>query len=185
MHKLRLALVLPVVQCIGAAFLLRWGYNDRIYDTPPAHLICRGLNAPALLFRFMNPIALGEKYDWLPRSMLGFDTSDLFFLVGVVVVWYLVGHALDHRQTVTGAKRRSLATALIVNVVLIVLGVLFLLGAQYAFARQLVYYPYSHIRAVLLLAWGLGLTFFSIRGLIRDFVKPVALRRRDSGVGGA
>jgi len=100
LHKLRWTWALPITQSLVAASLLQWGYSvpaprgSELY-VPTARLICRGLNAPALIFRMFDPIRYGPEFDWIPRSTLGFDSDDLFFLVGVIVVWYIAGRSLD------------------------------------------------------------------------------------------
>lgn len=139
MAKNRLGLPLAAIQLVVAAILLQLGYRAPLLHgselyVPTERLICLGLNAPARLFKFLDPIYWGEKFDWLPRSMFGFYVDDLFFLAGVIIVWYLVGRALDRTRALrtTGGSR----IALVIDILLLALGVIFLFGG-----RQEMMYP--------------------------------------------
>lgn len=172
MHKLKLALVLPIIQLAIAATLLQWGYRapvprgSELY-VPTVRLICRGLNAPALLFRMLNPIGLGPAFDWVPRSMLGFDTDDLFFLVGVIIVWCLVGRALDQRRTSTTAARSRMATVLIMCLLLMAVGGLLLWLALHDLQHPGYENLDPPVGAFLTLMWSASLVVLSGKGLLR------------------
>jgi hypothetical protein len=172
MRKLKLAWFLPVIQFVIAAILLQWGYRapvprgSELY-VPPSRLICLGLDAPALLFRLLDPVPWGPEFDWIPRSILGFDTDDLFFLVGVIVVWYLAGRALDHLWTPRTAKRGSMAIVFVKCSLLLAAGViLFFFGLQ-QLGPHPPNYPAPTVGAVLTLMWSVALIFLSGKGLVR------------------
>jgi len=176
MRKLRLALVLPITQFVIATILLKWGDRTvppgKVMYVHTARLICWGLNAPALLFRFLNPIGWGPMWDGLPRSILGFDTDDLFFLLGVIVVWYFVGRALDRRPASEKVAPRGTVTVATLMVCFVVLA----LGGLLSFAgvHDLVHpssnNPYHSVRGLLTLIWSVSLIFLSVRWLLGWFV---------------
>ena len=167
MRKLKLAMVLPIILFAVAALLLQFaGPRDFYVSTP--RLICWGLNAPALLFRTLNPIGWGPTFGWLPRSVLGFDTDDLFFLAGVIFVWYFVGRAIDRQGGSKPKARPRTATALIVHTLLLAVGgLLFYLGLrdfQDPTFGNLGHRPY---RGILTFLWSGNLIFLSGRALVR------------------
>jgi hypothetical protein len=171
MRKLKLAGVLPIMQFVIAASLLQYGYRASVahgteFYVPTARLICLGLNAPAMLFMHLNPTSWGEAFDFLPRSVLGFDTDDLFFLLGVVVVWYFVGRAVDQRQFSRTAGKRRIMAPLTACPLLLALG-----GLLFHWGQQNLKNPYDNpdppFGAVLMLAWAVSLIFFSGRWLVR------------------
>ncbi len=177
MLKLRLAIVLPIIQFVFAVILLQLEYQATVpMYVPTARLICRGLNAPAALFNALDPIEWGMAPSWLPHSVFGFDTGDLFFLAGVIVVWYLVGRALDQRRAFKAAGRRQVVTAWIVYPLLLTLGgFLLFAGLQDFRLPQFSNLGYRPERAILTLIWAAGLIFVSGRGLAG------AIRRRIRG----
>src|SRR5262249_129897 len=100
------------------------------HNVPTVRLVCMGLNAPALFFKGLDPLLWSEAWDWgWPRSVLGFDTGDLFFLFGVAVVWTLCGFALDHRSRVRAPKSPTKAIAAIGYAILGGIGAILFVGA--------------------------------------------------------
>jgi hypothetical protein len=68
-----------------------------------------------------------ERVDRRPPSILGFGAGDLFFLAGVVLLWYLVGRALDRRKS--PPQGRMKISQMLLNLFVIVWGVcLFFFG---------------------------------------------------------
>jgi len=177
MLRFRLALLLPVLQFVLAAILLQWGYRapvprgSELY-VPTVRLICRGLNAPALLFRLLDPISWGSEFDWIPRSVLGFDTDDVFFLLGVIIVWYFAGRSLDQRWTSGMAGRSGIATVLATCVLLLALGGLLSLAGLHDLGPNRPNNPGPPIGAVLTLMWSVTLIFLSGRRLVQA-IRPV------------
>jgi hypothetical protein len=179
-RELKLSLVLPVVQVAIAAALLEWAYRAtyprgvELY-VPTGRLICLGLNAPARLFRFADPTQWESTPAWVPRSLFGFSTDDLFLLAGVAVVWFLVGLALDHRHDLDTMGGRKKALGLVVSPLLLALGGLLFYGAL----RELG--PNNNnvnapIGGILTLMWALSLIFFPGKWLVN------AIFRADRGL---
>ena len=169
---MKLAVVLPFVQFAVAAILLRSGYRQ----------ICYGLSAPALLFKFLDPVGWGPTFRRLPQSVLGFDTDDCFFLIGVIVVWYFVGRVLDGRRKSKTSRAHGRGTVLIVFPLLLVLGgllfpfgLLELIGPQH-FRNA----GHLHESGLLTLTWSVSLIFVSVRGLLRA-IRLGLSNARDSG----
>lgn len=164
MRKLRLAALLPIFQVVLAAILLQWAVPPNFYWSEPV-LICQGLNAPALLF-----VALTR---WPPIAELaggrvrGTSINDIFFLLGVVVVWYFVGRALDRkrgsRQQKQSGAPKSVAAYLVILAAAGILLYLALLDFQNPNFDSWHHFPE---RAVLTLAWSTTLAFISARGLL-------------------
>jgi hypothetical protein len=179
-RKLRLAWVLPIIQVLVASILMEWskrahGPRRVEYYVPTSWLICRGLNAPALLFRFLNPRMWVPTWDWVPRSVLDFDVDRVFFVVGVAVVWYLVGRGLDQRGISKTAGRHGVATAFIVYPLLLVLGVLLLYGGLRDLMNPIT--PYAPVGASLMLIWSAVLILLSGRGLARAIASSLDKHR--------
>jgi hypothetical protein len=171
MRKLRFTWFLPAIQFVIATILLQWGYRAPVSRgsemyVPTGQLICKGLNAPALLFRFLDPIPWGPKFDWIPRSILGFYTDDLFFLAGVIVVWYIVGRALDHRRTSRRARQSSVAIALVRCSLLLALGVILFFAGLRDLGPRRSNNPAPPVGAILTLVWSIALIFGSGRRLV-------------------
>ena len=127
MWQLRLTVVLTLGQVLLAAFLLLHSNGrgpearkfDTVYVSTPV-LVCEGINAPALVFKLLG-ILFPEKIDQPPRELLpGLTPVTLFFLVGVAVLWFSVGRALENR----GPFTRPLAARTISSKLLFVLLVL-------------------------------------------------------------
>src|SRR5579862_6774943 len=106
--KLRLSWILPLVQLPLAIFLLALGERSSHsaevtrmhYDTPylaTPTLICKGINAPAGLLAITS--GLFNRVDHAPPTIFGFTLDYVFFLIGVVILWCIVGSALDERQS--------------------------------------------------------------------------------------
>lgn len=177
MQKLRFALLLPVIQAVVALGLIEWGEQTpgpRGADSfvPTAWLVCRGLNAPALLFRSLWAPTLDSPL----RLIVGLDTSDFLFLLGVIVVWYFVGRALDQRSTLTPVGGRAVASAVTVHLLLLALGGLLLFVALHDFEYQVT--SLAPVGAFLILLWSVSLLFLSGRGLLKAVRQTLVLTRR-------
>ncbi len=174
MRKVRLAVVLPIVQFAAAAILLQWARRVPVppgsaFYVPNVRLICDGLNAPALLF---GALAIFGSYT---SSFLGFPTSDLLFLVGVIIVWYIVGRVLDRRRNSKAAPQRGIATALVMYPLLLMLGSLLLFLGVYGLGPHRPNIADPPVGAFLTLMWSGTLIFLSGRGLVRA-IRPAPRR---------
>ena len=165
MHSLKFANILPVVQFFLAVTLLvlaRGTPEPRGLDTPylsTAALVCYGLNAPALLVKFvgMLVVVLTNR----PMSIHTWGIEDVWFLGGVVIVWYLIGRTLDRFRSLGGPQepRKLSSGEIIVNLLLFLLGSYFFYLAIDAF---LVFGKWNNPKGnitegVLFLAWSLTL----------------------------
>lgn len=165
MRKLKMAFVLPMFQVVLAAILLRWAGPADFY-VPTSKLICWGLNAPALLFRVQA--GWGPISAWVPGSILGVDTSDLFFLVGVTVVWYLVGRALDRRGVPQTEGRHAMVVNVAAHCCLLMLGgFLFYAGLQDFWNPNYGGFGIRPERGILMFLWSGSLIFLSGRTLVQ------------------
>jgi hypothetical protein len=101
MRQLRWRVILPVVQilvAIGLSHLARPARRPAGSHTPylsTARAVCEGLNAPALLFRNEADMLIPIQIDHPPPSIVGFYLSELAFLLGVGILWFLVGFEFD------------------------------------------------------------------------------------------
>jgi len=94
MRKLKFAIVLPLIQVLVAVVLLLQA--DRTHGPggvdyhyfPPAWLICKGLNAPAMLLL----VPFGGTWYFVPQIPI---VGRALFLISVAIVWYFVGRLLD------------------------------------------------------------------------------------------
>jgi len=179
MRSMKLAVVLPTFQFMVAAILLLPQYRTAAtFHVTTDRLICLGLNAPALFFRLLDPIGWGPAFWGLPRSILGYDTDDCFFLMGVIVVWYLVGRALDHRRTSEVARRPRLVVVLTAYPFLLALGgLLFVLGVAGFQEPQFSNFGHRPEREILTLMWSVSLIFFSVRGIVKAIVYGSAAKQ--------
>ena len=177
MPRLKLALVLPAVQVGITAVLTQWA--DRVSwillgssraPGPLAHLhlfvielrvIWRGVNAPAF--------PLGQ-LAWVLSAyrILGFGVDDLFYLVGVLILWYLVGRKLDRRRFgIAAAESGTMATRILFPLFMMALGMfLFALSLvdfreEFSFARGYYIRYYGLAVSILFLLWSLALMISS------------------------
>jgi hypothetical protein len=171
MHKVRLAVVLPVIQFSVATTLLQWGYRapapNGLDDYVPAvHRICWGLNAPTLPFGVLDTVLwrYWPASGWQGWSVLHLYPGDVFFLAGVVVVWYLVGRGLDRRRFSETPPKHRAAVAVAGNLLLLALGGLLFFKGLADLAQQRLGYL-EHVGGLLTLAWSVSLIFLSGRGL--------------------
>jgi hypothetical protein len=109
MSKLRFAIGLPILALCGAFAVARWEHHIQAHLPPTqqhpfistATLVYEGINAPALSFKGV----LHSVSSYLSRrscapSVFGLGIGELLFLTGVVVLWFIVGLALDYRRHV-------------------------------------------------------------------------------------
>jgi hypothetical protein len=146
MRKVRFAVILPTAQVFVAAILLVWTdlaisivyrywwrfprrevYIDACVIA--TNTVSHGINAPALLFR---GLALSLRLQGHP--VWGVGVEDVFYLAGVVVLWYLVGRTLDRRRLriTTSASRMSTGRVWF-NLLLVLWGTLLFVGCFTSF----------------------------------------------------
>lgn len=113
MGRLRLRVGLPVAQLLTGilAFYLdhqfSWVFFSD-YEGPPTHrtlvfaeqdllakVLCMGISAPALLFCFIGTLPTESRLYTQPLSVVGFNLGEILFFLGVVVLWYFIGRAIE------------------------------------------------------------------------------------------
>jgi hypothetical protein len=122
--------ILPVFQFSLAVVLLKWGeYHPHptwfipglhgVFWLPTSNLVCYGINAPAYRFvPILNALFFDNRF---VRPIAGFYPQDLLLLVGVVVLWYLVGREIDARRCPQESSLASSPTGKIVRNLLVAL----------------------------------------------------------------
>jgi hypothetical protein len=100
--KLKLSWVLPLVQLPLAIFLLEWGQHsangiqrryDTLYAATPT-LICGGINEPARVLARTS--IFFDRVDHARPTIFGFILDYVFFMIGIVILWYVVGRTFDN-----------------------------------------------------------------------------------------
>ena len=98
---MKLAYVLPPVQVVLAGTFIQWGLHshpppglDTFWAATPT-LICYGINVPAYRLSWMLDSLLYR--DRFRPELPGFYFSDWLFLIGVAILWYLIGTKIDTR----------------------------------------------------------------------------------------
>jgi hypothetical protein len=167
-----------VIQVALAIALLHWGDQIEVatvrrmrYDTPYVStptLICTGINAPA---RFLAGISfLFQRFDHPPPTIFGLDMYDTFFLIGIIMLWFLVGWTLDKRRA-SMEKRPvwSIAKILLVGVPPSLMGVVLLVAGLQGFITPTCCNNGigTMLHSILFLIWSLVLLGIPAKNLIR------------------
>ena len=176
---------LPLGQVALAILLLRWGEHleistqqrmryDTLYVSTPA-LLCGGINGPAQFVALLSHFFY--RFDHAPPTVFGLDLERTFFFSGVVVLWFLVGRALDKRRLSNAPPPAWSASKLV------------LVGAPLALMSALLLYVSvtglltpgrwnneigSILNSVLLLFCSLALLGIPVLALVRRLGIPVA-----------
>ncbi len=178
MRKLKLAIVLPIVQVLLASILLLW--DDRTparpylyYPTVP-WFFCRLLNAPVVVLMFL----FGGNWNSLPETPF---VGRGIFLISVGFFWHLVGRTLDRRGAKPTREPR-VVTVLVAQSLVLVAGVILssiawqdvrdpqasFWGAFRYVIQNLAATPVlGLIGTFLTLAWSVSLIFFSVKALMK------------------
>lgn len=124
----RIAILLPVSQVVLAAVLLTVGSRQTpqtAQDYPPpvgsATKACQAINAPVALIEGAF-VGLSQK----AGAELGSRAWDLFFLVGVIFVWFLIGLEIE------GLHKRGSHWRIPVDCLAIGIGVILILVSRVA-----------------------------------------------------
>src|ERR1700722_11779936 len=126
----RLVLILPLAMCLLTLAL--WGVatfephpqTGEIGFTPTPVMISYAISAPAFLVKIPVVPFRGTKY--LPMKPGYFNPENLVFLVGVFILWHLVGRAIQrHRLGITTPNSRPSTRSIIWQVFLIGVGTIF------------------------------------------------------------
>ncbi len=115
MPPVRLSIALPSVQLLLAVAMSKWGLWT----------ICYGIDAPAIVFK---ALALPWTNQW-PPSVFAFDLEQFFFFMGIIILWFLVGDALDKYKLRKMPIRAALTLGKILrDSLLMILGITLFLG---------------------------------------------------------
>jgi|SRR6185437_4485770 len=129
--RIKLRFVLPAIQMTLSACLLVLGAaqyradrGKEIYYGAPAKRICYAINAPALLFRSAGLYILDASHLVSAKVYDAIDNGT--FILGVGLLWFLVGAAIDSRLKRPAKAALSRPWRLAIDFSLIVLGIAFL-----------------------------------------------------------
>jgi hypothetical protein len=179
MRKLKLAIVLPIIQVLLASILLLWAYRTPtpLYYPTLAWFFCRLLNAPV--------VVLMGSWDSLPEIPF---VGRGVFLISVGLFWHLVGRLLDRRGAKPPREPRVI-TVLAAQSLGLVAGVILLSiawrdvrdpqasfwGAYLYVVQNVAATPVLGLIGIFLtLAWSVSLIFFSGRSLVRMIRRGLA-----------
>ena len=169
----RFAVLLPLVQSLIALCLWQWGLHmqrpksDEIFYTPTPILVGYGISAPALVFKALAALPL--RWAYRPPVWIGhFNLEDLFFFLGVVVLWYSFGTVFDHWGS-RGLLPRLNPWRLLRDIGLVILGAFLLGGGIDGLSK-----PWTRLNnpgifaeQILFIAWGLVLVLLPGGQLLR------------------
>jgi hypothetical protein len=175
-RKLKFAIVLPITQLLIASTLLLWA--DRTYVPPPnfplAWLICKGLNAPAILLL----VPFGGTWYFLPPMPF---VGRALFLMSVALIWYPVGRVLDQRKAAKRARERRVTVLVVQSLLLTAGGLLFYFGwneLRGSLLTDVGAFPstwsVSLMGTFFTLTWSVSLIFLSGRALARMVPRGLA-----------
>jgi hypothetical protein len=171
MHRLKLALILPVLCCCVDGLLWYWYLHSEAsipntigWDTP-ASFIGEGLNAPAF---FVGDLILMPFNDHLPARPILL----LLLLLLVAGLWYLIGKWLDRRAEADDPpKPKGVLSSVVFPGPVLVCGIY---GLWYSFARARGLYISNFIQTIyiaLLQTWAVFLIGIPAVGIIRYFLE--------------
>jgi hypothetical protein len=191
--KLKFSIVLPVVQLILAIFLLEGGDRVRTrFDTlyyPTPQLVCAGINAPATIL--IGVARLFDRIDHPQTTILGLGLDEVFFFIGVLILWFLIGKALDQRRAPGEHPSKWTPMRLVLlGIPLELLGAILFYQGLRGFLTPGRWNNYfgNIVQSTLVLLWSLILIVsaalkFARQVRIAKWVRGHDLSRHDSGVG--
>lgn len=163
--QLRLRWVLPIAQLIAAVLLLQWGRHlegsqsrfDTLYFPTPA-LVCKGINAPATVLA--GVAFFFDRVDHPRPTIFGSTLDYPLFIIGILILWYLVGRVLDSwRSTGKSFLAWTWLRLVFIGGPLAVLGALFLYESLQGFRDPWRWNNRTGnlVHSVLLLLWSIVL----------------------------
>lgn len=127
-------------------------------------LVCIGINGPAVLFKvgdLLTPQA------WKYMAVRGFSSDEFWFLAGVLVIWFLIGRALDaHRLRGASTPRVRMGSVIASIATMTVAALLLFLGLKHLHPYEW-NNPASPVVGILFIVWSLTIGFLSGRKLTR------------------
>jgi hypothetical protein len=190
MQKRRFSLFLPVVQVAIAAYLTHWSDGNSWlwtghgrHPTPSplmlslypriilAWQVCLGINAPAMIFKALA-LLHPSRYQPPYFSLFGFTEEEVWFLIGIGVLWYLIGRVIDRRQSSPRRLNPARTSETVANL-LLGFGIFLLIAGSMAL-RDAVHpgavwlYPfYDGVFWILLFLWSVCLIVFPAIAITR------------------
>jgi len=178
MRKIKVALFLPVFHFLLAVILLRWAVlypaapvpMDTPY-VPITRLVCWGISAPAERLRILS-FLVPNRIDQKLLHATGFYSDTLIFLVGVVILWYLIGRAIDfHWFAKNPARTNSALRNTLLNWLMLVCGIYLFIVSVVNFNDPLRHPKDANlvgnvVEALLFFAWSIVLMFLPARRLL-------------------
>jgi hypothetical protein len=134
-----------------------------------ADTVLSGINAPAISLQILA-LSIGLR----GHPVFGVPIENLFYLIGVFVLWFFLGKALDHHTLPTNSNVRGISTVWIcLNFSLVGLGALLLFGSVSSYPA----FAHTHhfcwscwaFSVAIGVAWGLGLVTLPGVDLVRGF----------------
>jgi hypothetical protein len=188
--KIKFAIVLPIAQLVAAVIMLRMGHRvelvkQRLYDTSytsTINSICVGINAPAILFRpvgrIVIPLMIILPDSWIEGlPSIGYRIDSIPFLIGVIVVWYLIGRTLDRRRSARALAVTPKLTASLFRKTILILagGFLLFMAARFLGNPGMFCNPSgTTAEALLYLVWSAALIILPVISIVNE------IRRRRS-----
>jgi hypothetical protein len=161
MRKLKLALILPLIQLIFALIAIRLfnlqAVGNDSPDFPFYWQFCRGINLPGfaldlVMGTFLNLIGHGLE------RVNGWAWGEFVFLIGVAVQWSLIGYALDIRWAPIKIGHRPKILATLIYLLMLSIGLLLLGSAVRDFLGP---FPSLNVVKIFIFLWSLILILFS------------------------
>jgi hypothetical protein len=168
--------ILPLIQVTLAGVLLKWGeYHPHptwwvrgmyssFWAPTPIH-VCYGINAPAYrLVPALNTLVFGR----FIHKMAGFYPVEQVLLLGVVVLWYLVGKEIDAWRRPDEFPDPKPGTEKIVrNCIITLYGILLLVTMDFRNADNNA--MGDLMERILWFVWALALIFLPMQKLLAMF----------------
>jgi hypothetical protein len=194
MSRVRLAIVLPAAQFVAAVIMLYIGgcveaVKDRLFDSlyfPTISSICRGINAPAALFKpvLLLFVFVPENWDRAFTRIFGYSVNPSFF-IGVVVVWYLVGRQVDRRRLPRDLLApQKLTSTILKRIFLVLAGVVILLLGLRELANPGMFNNFlgTKVEGTLFIVWSAALVILPVAATVNQVRGRTVLRRAERSI---
>jgi hypothetical protein len=166
--QLKFSLALPPSQVLLALALWEWGRQAsraRSLDTfywPTSALVSYGINAPAVFMKLLAfPFTRGNWFS--APSVLGYGLEEVFYFLGVGILWFLIGRKLDKQASgQPHVKEQRALPRVFANLFLVFLGVALLVEGVSGLRNPWKWGNYAGnvVESVFFLAWSLILVGF-------------------------
>jgi hypothetical protein len=168
-RQLKYSLFLPPSQLLLALALWEGGRQvsrARSLDTfywPTSALLCYGINAPAVFVKLLAfPVTRGNRFS--APSVSGYGLEEVFFFLGVGILWFLIGRELDKEASgLHHEEKQRTVPRVFANLFSALLGVALLIEGISGLRTPWKWGNYvgNIVESVLFLVWSLILLGFS------------------------